>query len=245
MSVRGCTALVTGASSGVGAATAVALAAVGARLVLTGRDEVRLDAVARRTGATVLVADLTDSAGLDQVCEAAREADLLVHSAGRGRAGELATMPAADVTELVALNLAAPLLLTRAALPRMRERRRGHLVFVSSIATVGVGGEAVYSATKAGLRAFAAAVRHEAAADGIGVSTLLPGAVDTPFFDRRGLDYDRRFPRRVDAAAVAAALLRAVERGSPEVFVPRWLTVAARVQGAAPGVFHRLADRFG
>jgi len=243
--LRGCTALVTGASSGIGAATADALAAAGARLVLTGRDTTRLDAVARRTGGRSLPADLTDPAELAQVCDAAREVDLLVASAGQGWAGEVTAMTASQVAGLVALNLTAPLQLTRAALPHMRRRRRGHLVFVSSIAAVGVGQEAVYSATKAGLRAFAAAVRHEAAADGIGVSTLLPAAVQTPFFDRRGLAYDRRFPRQLDTTVVAAALLRAVERDSPEVFVPRWLTVAARVHGALPEVFHRLAGRFG
>jgi short-subunit dehydrogenase len=151
----------------------------------------------------------------------------------------------ADIAALVALNLEAPLRLTRAALPHMREQGRGHLAFVSSVAAVGVGGEAVYSATKAGLRAFAAGLRHEVALDGIGVSTVLPGAVDTPFFARRGQGYDRTSPRLVAAPTVAAALVRAIERDQPEVFVPRWLTLAARVQGAVPGVFHRLADRFG
>ncbi len=76
-------------------------------------------------------------------------------------------------------------------------------------------------------------------------SPVLPGAVRTPFFEHRGLAYDRRFSRPLAPAKAAAALLRAVERGDPEVFVPRWLAVAARVQGAAPELFHRLAQRFG
>jgi short-subunit dehydrogenase len=118
-------------------------------------------------------------------------------------------------------------------------------VFVSSIAAVGVGGEAVYAATKAGLRAFAASVRHEVAGEGIGVTTLLPGAVRTPFFEHRGAPYDRRFPRQLDPAQVASALISAMARGEAEVFAPRWLTVAARVRGAAPELFHRLAQRFG
>lgn len=167
-----------------------------------------------------------------------------MHSAGSGWAGELTAMAEQDIDALLALNLTVPLRLTHAALPRMRQRGRGHLVFVSSIAAVDVGGEAVYAATKAGVRAFAASVRHEVAAEGIGVTTLLPSAMSTPFFDRRGLAYDRRFPRQVDAQEVASALLRAVEKGQWEVFVPRWLTVAARVQGAMPEVFHRLARRF-
>lgn len=238
-------ALVTGGSSGIGAAIAEQLAAVGCGLVVLGRNPDRLGALARRTGARALVADLCTAEGLAEAVGAAAEVDLLVHSAGCGWAGELAAMAEPDIDALVALNLTAPMRLTRAALPGMRVRRRGQLVFVASIAAVGVGGEAVYSATKAGLRAFAASVRLEVASEGIGVTTLLPGAVRTPFFDHRGAPYDRYFPRQVDPAEVASALLAAIERGESEVFVPRWLTVAARVQGAAPGIFHRLAQRFG
>jgi short-subunit dehydrogenase len=242
--MTGWTALVTGGSSGIGAAIAEGLAATGCRLVVLGRDSDRLDALARRTGARTLVADLSSAEGLSRAADAAAGVDLLVNSAGRGWAGDLAAMVEPDINALVALNLLAPLRLSRAALPGMRERGRGHLVFVSSIATVGVGGEAVYAATKAGLRAFAASLRHEVAGEGIGVTTLLPGAVRTPFFDHRGRAYDRRFPRQVDPAKVASALLRALERGQAEVFVPRWLTTAARVQGAMPDLFHRLAGRF-
>jgi uncharacterized protein len=245
MKLAGCAALVTGASSGIGAATADALAAAGARLVLTGTDADRLAEVARRTGGTALPADLTEEAGLDLVRGAAAEVDLLVHSAGRGWAGEFAGMPTELLAELTALNLLAPLRLSRAALPAMRARGSGHLVFVSSIATVGVRDEAVYAATKAGLRAFAASLRYELAADRVGVTAVFPGAVDTPFFGHRGRAYSRAVPRPVAPAAVAAALLEAVRRNRPEVFVPRWLSVPARVNGALPEAFHRLATRFG
>lgn len=238
-------ALVTGGSSGIGAAVAEALAAAGTDLVVLGRQPDRLAAVAARTGARAVLADLSTTEGLARGADAAAGVDLLVNSAGCGWAGDLAAMPEADIDTLVALNLTAPMRLTRAALPGMRRRRRGHVVFVSSIAAVGVGGESVYAATKAGLRAFAAGLRHEVAADGIGVTTLLPGAVRTPFFERRGLAYQRRFPRQVTASAVASALLHAVEQRRPEVFVPRWLTLPARVHGAAPGMFHRLARRYG
>ncbi|MBV9728082.1 MAG: SDR family NAD(P)-dependent oxidoreductase [Pseudonocardiales bacterium] len=243
--ITGWKALVTGGSSGIGAAIAERLAAAGCRVVVLGRDSDRLEALARRTGARALVADLSSTDGLSRAADAAAGVDLLVNSAGRGWAGDLATMAEPDLDVLVALNLLAPLRLARAALPGMRERGRGHLVFVSSIAAVGVGGEAVYAATKAGLRTFAASVRHEVAGEGIGVTTVLPGAVRTPFFDHRGLAYDRRFPRQVDPAAVASALLQALERDEAEVFVPRWLTVPARLQGAVPELFHRLARRFG
>ncbi|MGH3769089.1 MAG: SDR family NAD(P)-dependent oxidoreductase [Pseudonocardiaceae bacterium] len=243
--ITGWNALVTGGSSGIGAAIAEGLAAAGAQVVVLGRDPDRLDALARRIGARVLVADLSSADGLARAAGTAAEADLLVHSAGRGWAGDLATMAGPDIDALVALNLTAPMHLTRAALPGMTARARGHLVFVSSIAAVGVGGEAVYAATKAGLAAFAASVRLEVAGAGIGVTTVLPGAVRTPFFDHRGRPYDRSFPRQVDPGEVASALLGAIEHGAAEIFVPRWLAVAARVRGVAPEVFYRLARRFG
>jgi short-subunit dehydrogenase len=239
------TALVTGGSSGIGAAVADGLAAAGCRLVVLGRDRDRLDAVAGRTGARAVVADLCTADGLVRAAQVAADVDLLVNSAGLGWAGDLAAMAEPDIDALVALNLTAPMRLTRAALPGMRARGRGQLVYVSSIAAVGVGGESVYAATKAGLRAFADSVRLEVAGEGIGVTTVLPGAVRTPFFDHRGLPYDRRFPRQLDPADVASALLEALERNDPEVFVPRWLTVAARVRGAAPALFHHLSHRFG
>ena len=240
----GWNAVVTGGSSGIGAAIAERLAAAGATLVVLGRDAERLDGLARRIGARALVADLGTAEGLARAADAAAQADLLVNSAGSGWTGDLAMMPEPDIDALVALNLTAPLRLTRAALPGMRARGRGQLVFVSSIAAVGVGEEAVYSATKAGLRAFAASLRLEVAGEGIGVTTLLPGAVRTPFWDHRGRPYDRRFPRQLNPDQVASALLRALERGEAEVFVPRWLTVAARLRGATPELFHRLANRF-
>ncbi|HXV94004.1 MAG TPA: SDR family NAD(P)-dependent oxidoreductase, partial [Pseudonocardia sp.] len=178
-------------------------------------------------------------------CALAAEADLLVANAGRGWAGELSDMPGELVGSLVALNLEAPLRLARAAAAGMRERGGGHLAFVASIAVVGVREEAVYSATKAGLRAFAASLRHELGPHGVGVTTVLPGAVRTEFFRRRGRPYDRTVPRPVAPAVVADALVRAVQRGRAEVFVPGWLGAAARLQGLAPATFHRLAGRFG
>lgn len=242
MTISGRTALITGASSGIGAATASALAAAGCAVVLVGRDETKLAEVATHTGGTALAADLTQPADLERVAEAASRADLLINNAGAGWAGDVAAMAPEDIHALVAVNLTAPMRLTTAALPHMTRRGVGHIVFVSSIAAVGVRGEAVYSATKAGLRAFAASVRYETP---IGVTTVLPGAVSTPFFRRRGRPYDRGFPRQVSAGAVARTLCRAVEQGRDEVFVPGWLTVPARMQGALPRTFHLLAQRFG
>ncbi|ETK37207.1 hypothetical protein MPTA5024_05095 [Microbispora sp. ATCC PTA-5024] len=170
--------------------------------------------------------------------------DVLVANAGEGWSGPLAAMPDGTLERLVAVNLTAPMRLTRLLLPAMAERGRGHLVYVASIAgALGVREEAVYAATKAGLLAFAESLRYEA--PGVGVTVVLPGVVDTPFFERRGRPYTRSRPAPVPPARVAAAVVAAVERGRAEVYVPGWLRVPARLRGAAPGTFRALARRFG
>jgi short-subunit dehydrogenase len=229
--------LITGASSGIGAATARELAGVPAGLLLTGRDRARLDAVAAETGGRAIAADLP--ADTEPLAAAAGPVDVLVAGAGMGWAGPFAAMPEPAVEDLVAVNLLGPLRLTRLLLPGMVERGRGHIVFVASIAgAVGVPEEAVYSATKAGLITFADALRAETR---VGVSVVLPGVVDTPFFARRGTPYARRRPAPVPPRRVARAIVAAVEQDLAEVYVPGWLRLPARVKGAAPGAFRRLA----
>jgi short-subunit dehydrogenase len=234
--------IVTGASSGIGAAVADRLAREGHRLLLVGRHAPRLEAVARRTGGEPLLADLADPAAIELVrARGSGPVRLVVHAAGIGSAGPLAEIPAADIAALTAVNLVAPMQLTAALLPGLLAAD-GRIAFVASIAALGVADEAVYSATKAGLRGFADALRLET---GLVVTTVLPGAVATPFFANRGTPYARRFPRPLPPERVADALVDAVERGRAEVFVPRWLAAGARVHGGAPSVFARLSRRFG
>lgn len=245
MRIDGARVLITGASSGIGAATARAMAAAGSRLVLAGRDRDRLEAVAAETGGRAVTGDLTRD--VHRLAESAAPVDVLVCNAGRGWAGSFARMPPPEVSRLVAVNLTAPIELARLLLPGMTERGRGHVVFVASIAgAVGVAGEAVYSGVKAGLVVFAEALRDEVAAfPGIGVSVVFPGVVATPFFDRRGVPYGRRFPQPIPPERVARGIVTAVRRGRSECYVPGWLRLPARLRGAAPGMFHRLARLMG
>ncbi|MGW2145724.1 SDR family NAD(P)-dependent oxidoreductase [Nonomuraea bangladeshensis] len=237
--------LITGASSGIGAATAHALACTGARLTLAGRDRERLAAVAAATGGDMVVCDVATQA--DELITRAGHVDVLVNNAGVGWAGPFVEMPAGSAERLLAVNLAAPIALTRLLLPGMLAAGRGHVVFVASIAgAVGVAREAVYSATKAGLVVFAEGLRHELRhAPGVGVSVLLPGVVNTPFFVRRGAPYTRGWPAPIPPERVARAVVAAILHGRPESFVPGWLRLPARLRGAAPGPFRLLARRFG
>jgi short-subunit dehydrogenase len=245
--LRDAVCLVTGASSGIGGATARQLAGAGARVVPLGRDRDALEALPMAGSA--VVADLAREGEAARAAEEALAAfgrvDVLVNNAGIGWAGRLAEMEGEDAERLVAVNLLAPLLLTRALLPAMLERRRGWIVNVGSIVGhVGNRDEAVYAASKGGLVAFSESLRQELAGTGVGVSLVTPGVIDTPFFQRRGTPYGRRRPRPLSPERVADAIVDAIRRERAEVFVPRWLALPARLRGAAPGLYRALAGRF-
>ncbi len=250
--LKGSSALITGASSGIGRAIALAFARAGCHTLLTGRDSPRLAEVAAETGGKAIVADLTRPEGLSRVIDAAQcfpLPDLVVHCAGIGRyarVGEAGGTATDDDAALLTTNYLVPVRLTRALLPAMLSRGSGRLVFVGSIAGVlGVAGEAEYAASKAALGTFAASLRAELSGSGVGVTTLIPGVVNTPFFERRGMAYQRRFPRPVPASTVAAVLLRAVQRGQAQAVVPGWLRVPIALQACSPEAYARLAGRWG
>lgn len=279
MRLRDSVALITGASSGIGAATAAALAAAGTRVLLAGRDPARLADIARRTGGVALPADLATAEGPARLAEAATRAaasppatgqpatahrptgppatgppgggplggvDILVNNAGLGWSGPVSEITAEKVSELVTVNLTAAMELTRLLVPGMIQRGRGRVVFVSSIAGVtGVRGEAVYAATKAGLVTFAESLAYELAEHAVGVSVIIPGVIDTPFFDRRGKPYGRTRPAPIPAERAAQAIVAALAHDRDVAYVPRWLRVPAWLHGAAPATFRRLAARFG
>lgn len=242
--------LVTGASSGIGAATARRFGAGGWRLLLSGRDRCRLAQTAAGRPAVVLPADLAEPDGPRLLAESALRAadriDVLVAGAGIGWAGPFTTMSHTDIDRVLGLDLAATMHLVREVLPVMVAAGRGCVVLVGSVAgSVGVREEAVYSAAKAGVAAFAEALRQELRGTGVGVTLVVPGPVDTPFFARRGTPYRRPWPRPTTAERVAEAVWDAVGSGRDEVHVPGWLTLPGRVRGLAPALYRRLLHRFG
>jgi len=248
METRGAVALVTGASSGLGRATAERLAARGATVIAHGRDEAALESLAKRTGAIPLVEDLAEPGAAWRLAERARmyRVDLLVANAGSGYAGDLSTMDGTKIAGLIAANLTAPIELTRALLPAMLERGRGGLFYVASIAgRTGVAGEAVYAATKAGLDTFATSLRQELTGKGVEVGVLVPGVIATAFFERRGRPYGRMRPRLLPVDSAARALVRLIETGAAERYLPRWLGLPVAIRFTAPALYRGLAGRYG
>lgn len=240
--------LVTGASSGIGEATARVLATRGARLAAAGRNRSALAELGEATGAQALPGDLLDPAEARATVQRALDAlgglDVVVSNAGIGWAGPFDEMTPSDIDRLLDLNLRATAHLVHAALPALRHSG-GRLVLVGSIAgMLGVPGEAWYSATKAGLAGFADALRAEVTPAGVGVTLVTPGVVATRFFDRRNRGYDRQRPRPVAAERLAEALVAAVEGGRDELVYPGWLRLPARLHGGLPGLYRTLARRF-
>ncbi|GAA4879704.1 SDR family NAD(P)-dependent oxidoreductase [Kitasatospora terrestris] len=243
-------ALITGASSGIGAATADRLAGAGWRLLLSGTDPDRLAEVADRTGGKALPQDLSTPDGprllADAALAATGQVDVLVASAGLGWRGPFVQTPPDAVDRMLEVNLGAPLRLARELLPGMLARRHGRIVLLGSMAgQVGVRDETAYAATKAGLAMFAESLWYELRGTGVDVRIVLPGPVDTPFFARRGTPYQRERPRPVSAGKVADSVVATITTRRDRVFVPAWLAGPARIHGLAPGAFRRLADRFG
>jgi short-subunit dehydrogenase len=241
MELRGARCLVTGASSGIGQATALRLAAEGAEVLALGRNRSALELVGRP-----LVCDLLDREQIEAAAAEAGPVDVLVNNAGIGWFGPLHELDSDTLERLVRVNLLAPVLLTRALLPGMLERGRGHVVNVGSIVgLVGAKGEAGYASTKGGLAAFTESLRQELGHAPVRVSLVTPGAIATPFFERRGQPYRRRFPRKLAADRVAEAIVETVAKDRADVYVPRWLAVPPRVHSLLPGLYRALAARFG
>jgi NAD(P)-dependent dehydrogenase (short-subunit alcohol dehydrogenase family) len=236
--------LITGGSSGIGAATAEEFAARGFLVAVTGRDSRALDHVARVTGGVPIPGDLREPGCPRRVVDAAAVAlgglDVVVSNAGVGWAGPFTEMTDEEMDELLDVNLRAPAHVAHASLAHLRPET-GHLVFVGSIAgLLGVAEETWYSATKAGLGMLADVLRAELRSEHIGLSLVIPGVVDTPYFDRRKVPYQRRHPRLIPAQVVAAAIADAVEKRRDTVVVPEWLGWPARLKGAFPALYRRL-----
>lgn len=234
--------LLTGASGGLGMAIARTLGARGAALVLTGRRAETLEPLAKELGGRPIVADLADRADLDRLVEEAGELDMLVANAALPASGELTSFSQAEVDRALEVNLRAPIALTRAMLPALQARGRGHLVYISSLAgKVAPLCSSLYSATKFGLRGFAASLRADLHGSGVGVSVVSPGFVrDAGMFAESGA----KLPPGVGTVtpeAVADAVARAITTNRAEIDVaPLPLRLGATLGSLYPGMSARI-----
>jgi short-subunit dehydrogenase len=219
--LAGQVALITGASGGIGQATARELARQGASVVLAARREDLLDALASELGASgvetlSVPTDLTDSAQIEPLVEHALERfgkiDILVNNAGIGSSRSLAKTPPDAIRRELEVNLIGAILLTRAILPGMLERKRGAIISIASVAGH-VAVEPLYSATKFGVRGFSYALRRQLRGSGVTVSVVSPGFIRTPM--TRGNRLPMPGPEVV--ARKVAALARKPKR---DVIVP-------------------------
>jgi uncharacterized protein len=245
----GSTALLTGATGGIGQAVAEALDAAGARVLLSGRRTELLEELRARLGdrAACLPADLAKPGAVAELATRAGDVDVLVANAGLPGSGRLDGFTPDEIDRALDVNLRAPMQLTRALLPGMLERGRGHLVFVSSLSgKVASSGSSVYSATKFGLRGFAAGLREDLHLSGVGVTVVYPG-----FVSEAGMfaDSGARLPRWVGTVTpeqVAEAVVRGVERERAEIDVaPLSLRAGTFAGSLAPLTVARIQRRLG
>jgi short-subunit dehydrogenase len=214
------TALITGASSGIGKATALALAAAGINLALVGRDQDKLTAVAEAASTLGVTAKTyaIDLAQLDQVSKkiAAITADsdnldILINNAGMAYTGMIGETPLADWQRVMDLNLTSVFQCIQGVLPHLRQQKSGIIINISSIAAKQVFPNwGVYSVSKFGLMALTQAIAGEERSNGIRVSAICPGSVNTPLWDTDTVQADFDRSAMLTPEMVAEAILYAV-----------------------------------
>ncbi len=250
------TALVTGASAGLGAAIVEKLVLNGLKVHAVSRNETRLRALAGNTGCVPHAVDITDLGAVEKLL-ATLEIDVLVNNAGVSRSGDIATMDAFGIDEQIDVNLKAALHLIRLALPGMIARDRGHIVNITSIAGLyNFSGNTVYHATKAAMHMVSRQTRVAAYGKRVRVTEIVPGRAETEIFgkvigdmeaaQRQFYDgYESLKPEDVaDAVAYAIGTPRHVNIGQIEIMptfqVPGGLNFERRTE-AAPAASHKAA----
>lgn len=247
MELSGRSALLTGATGGLGREIAAALAAGGAKLVLSGRKADALEALAAELPGEehrVLPSDLAEPGAAEKLAAEAGGVDILVANAGLPATGRLTDFSSEKLTGALRVNLEAPILLARALEPTMLERGSGHMVFISSLSGKSATPlSSIYNATKFGLRGFALGLRADLDPKGIGVSLVSPGTIR-----EAGMYSDSGAPPIKGLGTgtpkqVADAVVKAIERNKVEVTVaPPQQRLLAHFALATPGLSVKIAS---
>lgn len=241
MDIAGKTVLLTGATGGLGAAIAEALAARGATLILTSRREKELEELAAAlpgNGHRTLVSDLAEPGAVSELVEAAGPVDILVANAGLHGTGLIENLSEEEIAKTLRVNVEAPILLARALVEPMRQRGQGHFVFVSSLAGKAASPRSsIYNATKFGLRGFALGLMADLKGGPVGASLVSPGFVrDAGMFAASGA----KTPPGIGTATpqqVGQAVVSAIEKKRVEVAVaPMLLRIMAHLGLVFPSI---------
>jgi short-subunit dehydrogenase len=247
MEISGRTALLTGATGGIGHAIARALHARGATLILTGRRTDVLEPLAEEVSGRALAADLSLRADVDMLIAEAGAADIVVHNAALPASGTLTDFSVEQIDRALEVNLRSPVILSRHFAEAMGARGSGHIVFISSLSgKSGQGGASLYSATKFGLRGFSQGLAGDLAPHGVGVSCIFPGFIrDAGMFHESGT----QLPKGVGTSTpeqVASAVVGAIEKNRLEVDVaPIGMRFITTIAGIAPATSAKLATKMG
>jgi uncharacterized protein len=243
--------LVTGATGGLGQAIVRALAERGARLTLTGRRSDVLEPLASEVGGRAFACDLADRASLEGLLAEVADVDVLVANAALPATGMLLELAPEQIDRLLEVNLRAPMQLARALAPGMAARRRGHIVFISSLAGKAASpASSLYSATKFGLRGFALGIREDLREHGVGVSVVLPGFIrDAGMFADAGIELPavaRAFAGTRTPEDVASAVIHVIERNRAEFDVaPFRVRLGTAFASVAPQLAAEFSRRLG
>ncbi len=245
MQVAGKSALLTGATGGLGRQIASALAQRGATLILSARSAEALEQLAGELpgdGHTTLPADLAQAGSATKLATDAGDFDILIANAGVRGAGPLTDYSDEQIEAAIRVNLESPVRMARAVMERFSERGSGHMVFIASLAGKAASPRsALYNATKFGLRGFAMGLRSDLAPAGVGVSLVSPGFVrEAGMFAKSG----SKPPPGLGTTTpdrVAAAVVRAIEANKLEISVaPIQQRVGAHLALASPGLGLRM-----
>lgn len=245
--IRGATALVTGANGGLGRAIARALRAEGASVIVTGRRAEPVQQIASDVDGRAIVADLGRRDDLARLLAEAGPIDIAVMNAALPASGDLEEWEQGQIDNALEVNLGNPIAMTHSLLPGFRARRSGHFVYVSSLSgKVGSKGGSLYSATKFGLRGFAAGLRCDLYGSGVGCSVVNPGFVrDAGMFADSGATLPFGLGT-VSPGQVAAAVIKAVRTDRAEIDVaPIALRLGAMIGSLAPNLSATVQARFG
>jgi short-subunit dehydrogenase len=247
MELAGKTALLTGATGGLGRAIAKALAGRGATLVLSGRKAEALEALAAELpgeGHRVLPSDLAEAGAAEKLAAEAGDVDVLVANAGLPGTGRLPEVTSEQLVGTLRVNLEAPMLLARAVEERMLERGSGHMVFIASLSGKSATPlSSIYNATKFGLRGFALGLRADLDPLGIGVSIVSPGTIrEAGMYADSGADpipgLGTGSPQQV-----ADAVVKAIEQNKVEISVaPIQQRLLAHFALATPAISVKVAS---